>query len=295
MSKPTFDPVVPMDKGLLSFSNTVANTEKEIDHSSTLAASGERFLGKETIMNQQLYTLDQRPDLSDAIERLSIQSWPAFLLKSAPIQEWHVLFDVFAKFQLLLCDSSDQLIAVGHIVPSLWDGNVATLPRTITEILARAQQTYLQQQTPNIFVAVAAMVDPAHHGRNLSRMLVEEMKSTARRHACDSLLIPVRPTWKSRYPLTPMERYVEWRRPDGAYFDPWLRVHGRLGAEGLDVIPKAETIEGSVKEWEEWTGMVFPDSGSYIVPGALQPVRIDCERNRGLYEEPNYWMKHSTR
>lgn len=210
----------------------------------------------------------------------------------SPCQEWQLLFDVFAQFQLLLCDSSDQLIAVGHIVPSLWDGNVSTLPRSIPEIVLRAQQAYLQQQTTNIFVAVAAMVQPALQGRNLSRMLVEEMKSAARRHGCHSLLIPVRPTWKSRYPLTPMERYVAWRRPDGTYFDPWLRVHGRLGAEGLGVISKAETFEGSVKDWQEWTEMAFPESGLYVVPGALQPIQIDCELNRGLYEEPNYWMKH---
>ncbi len=246
-------------------------------------------------MNHKLFTLDQRPDLSDAVEQLNVLSWPAFLLKSAPIKEWQLLFSLFAKFQLLLCDScSDHLIAVGHIVPANWDGNVSTLPRTITEILVRAKQTCLQQQVPNVFFAVAAMVDPAHHGRNLSRMLVEEMKSTARRDACNSLLIPVRPTWKSRYPLTPMEHYVKWRRPDGAYFDPWLRVHGRMGAEAIGVIPRAETIQGNVKEWEEWTGMAFPESGSYIVPGALQPISIDCERDHGLYEEPNYWMKHST-
>lgn len=247
-------------------------------------------------MNHKLFTLDQRPDLLGAVEQLNVLSWPAFLLKSAPIKEWQLLFTLFAEFQLLLCDScSNHLIAVGHIVPANWDKNVSTLPKTITEILVRAEQTYLQQQIPNVFFAVAAMVDPAHHGRNLSRMLVEEMKSTSRRNACDSLLIPVRPTWKSRYPLTPMEHYVKWRRPDGAYFDPWLRVHGRLGAEAIGVIPKAETIQGNVKEWEEWTGMAFPESGSYIVPGALQPITIDCERDRGLYEEPNYWMKHSTR
>lgn len=245
-------------------------------------------------MNHHLYTLDERPDLSDAIDRLSNQSWPRFLLNN-PIQGWDLLFDAFAQYQLLLCDSSDHLIAVGHTVPFLWDGNVPTLPGTIAEILTRAQQSYLHQQTPNTFVALAAMVDPAHYGHNLSRMMVEEMRSTARRHACTSLLIPVRPTWKSRYPLTSMERYVEWRRPDGTYFDPWLRVHGHLGAEGLGVLPNAETIEGSVKDWEEWTDMVFPESGLYVVPGALQPVRIDCERNRGLYEDPNYWMKHSTR
>lgn len=243
-------------------------------------------------MNYHLHTLDQRPDLSDAIEQLSSQSWPQFMLKS-PIRGWDLLFDVFAQYQLLLCDSSDHLVAVGHTVPLLWDGSVPTLPTTIGEIIARAQQVYQHQQTPNTFAAIAAMVDPAHHGHSLSRMIIEEMKSLAQRHACTSLIIPVRPTWKSRYPLTPMERYVEWKRPDGAYFDPWLRVHGRLRAEGLGIAPNAETIEGSVKDWEEWTDMEFPESGLYIVPGALQPVRIDCERNRGLYEDPTYWMKHS--
>lgn len=244
------------------------------------------------MMSNHLYTLDERPDLAAAIEQLSNQSWPRFLL-SNPIPEWDRLFDLFAQYQLLLCDSSDQLLAVGHMVPLLWDGEIATLPMTICEILARAHQVSLQRPPPNTFVAIAAMVDPAHHGQNLSRMMVEEMKATTGRHACSSLIIPVRPTWKSRYPLTPMERYVEWRRPDGAYFDPWLRVHGHLGAEGLVVAPRAETIEGSIQDWEEWTGMAFPESGSYVVSGALQPVQIDCERDRGLYHDPNYWMKHS--
>jgi hypothetical protein len=36
-----------------------------------------------------------------------------------------------------------------------------------------------------------------------------------------------------------------------------------------------EVISGTVAEWEEWTGMRFPDSGAYVVPGALVPVDID--------------------
>jgi hypothetical protein len=243
-------------------------------------------------MNYGLYTLAQRPDLSAAVEQLTGQSWPRFLLNS-PIQGWDSLFDVFARYQLLLCDSSDHLIAAGHTVPLFWDGNASSLPATIEEIVRRAQQACVSQQAPNTFAALAVMVAPSHHGQDLSRMVVEEMKSLARRHVCTSVIVPIRPTWKSRYPLTPMGRYVKWRRPDGACFDPWLRVHGRLKAEGLGVAPRAETIEGSVKDWEEWTGMAFPESGLYIVPGALQPVRIDCERNRGRYEEPNYWVKHS--
>ena len=50
-------------------------------------------------------------------------------------------------------------------------------------------------------------------------------------------------------------------------------------------------IEGTVREWEEWTGMVFPDEGEYVVPGALVPVRF--ADGRGVYVEPNVWMRHA--
>ena len=38
--------------------------------------------------------------------------------------------------------------------------------------------------------------------------------------------------------------------------------------------------------------MRFPESGAYVVPGALQPVVMDLEQNYGVYEEPNVWMHH---
>lgn len=51
-------------------------------------------------------------------------------------------------------------------------------------------------------------------------------------------------------------------------------------------------IKGTIAEWESWTGMKFPDSGDYIVPGTLVPVRIDRNNDTGLYIEPNVWMHH---
>ena len=38
--------------------------------------------------------------------------------------------------------------------------------------------------------------------------------------------------------------------------------------------------------------MAFPESGDYVVPGALQPVAVDRERDVGRYEEPNVWVRH---
>jgi 2-iminobutanoate/2-iminopropanoate deaminase len=47
------------------------------------------------------------------------------------------------------------------------------------------------------------------------------------------------------------------------------------------------------EEWESWTKMRFPESGSYVVPGALEPISINCERDEGIYIEPNVWVRHS--
>jgi hypothetical protein len=38
--------------------------------------------------------------------------------------------------------------------------------------------------------------------------------------------------------------------------------------------------------------MVFPESGDYVVEGALVPVTIDREGDIGRYADPNLWMRH---
>jgi hypothetical protein len=53
------------------------------------------------------------------------------------------------------------------------------------------------------------------------------------------------------------------------------------------------TISGTLANWEEWTGMVFPESGEYVVSGACQPVVIDRDADRGTYHDPNVWVVHA--
>ncbi len=203
-------------------------------------------------MSYTLYTLAERPELRSEIEWLGLQCWPEFL-QHGNADHWHLLFKEYAAYQLLFCDSSDQLLAVGHCVPLAWDGSLQDLPATIDEILLRAEQVRDAQQHPNTFSALAAMVRPDKRGEGLSQAVVQEMKALARQQGCSALIAPVRPTWKSRYPLIPMAQYVGWKRPDGTPLDPWLRVHSRMGAESLCVAPNTLTVEGTVAEWEQWT------------------------------------------
>ena len=52
-------------------------------------------------------------------------------------------------------------------------------------------------------------------------------------------------------------------------------------------------ITGTLTDWERWTGLRFPVSGEYLLPQALQPLRVDVERDEGRYEDPNVWMLHA--
>jgi hypothetical protein len=244
-------------------------------------------------LSLEIKTLAQRPDLEEPVHRLSGESWPTFLLHS-DITHWGSLFDEFVEYQILFCEPAGTLIAVGHTIPFVWNGTSDDLPSTMAELMDRGVRTRRDRSTPNALSALAALVAASHQRRGLSAEVLRAMRSLAQDHGMHSLVAPVRPTLKSTYPLTPFERYVGWKRDDGTPFDPWLRVHHRLGAEFLKLMSRSLVVAGTVAEWEEWTGLAFPESGEYVVPGALQPVTIDRERDTGRYEDPNVWMRHPT-
>jgi hypothetical protein len=244
----------------------------------------------------KIFTLRERGDLEDEFERLSEASWPRFLRQRDELgygQYWPLLFTAWAEWQLLIVDEMGPTIAATHTVPLVWNGAAEDLPGSIADILRRASADHEAKRTPTALCALAAMVDARFRGKSMSPVAVRAMIDAARARGLRALIAPVRPADKSAYPLTPMERYVRWTNEDGLPLDPWIRVHARLGADILGVMPRSLVIVGAVADWERWTDMRFPDSGSYIVPGALQPVVIDRQADEGRYEDPNVWMRHT--
>jgi hypothetical protein len=126
----------------------------------------------------------------------------------------------------------------------------------------------------------------------LRAAFLKAMRSIGERQRLTHLIAPVRPSAKEHYPLSTIDRYVRWRREDGQLFDPWMRIHERLGARVSTPLPKSLQITGTVDEWESWTAMVFPETGDYVFPEGLAPVHIDRSSDRGIYWEPNVWMVH---
>ena len=45
-------------------------------------------------------------------------------------------------------------------------------------------------------------------------------------------------------------------------------------------------------DWEKWTGMQFPSSGTYTIPDGLTTLEIDRDAGTGKYVEPNIWLQH---
>jgi hypothetical protein len=82
-------------------------------------------------------------------------------------------------------------------------------------------------------------------------------------------------------------------RTNGWFFDPWLRVHQRLGGEIFKTAERSLIIKGEVKEWEEWTGVKILGSGQYLFEGVLNPVTITYEKNVGVYYDPCIWVKYT--
>ena len=242
-------------------------------------------------MSWDVVSLEEDPDLGDEMRRLGTEAWPEFL-RNGDTPNWGKLFTRLPAFQIVMREPDGRVVAAGHTAPLVWDGTTDDLPATIDDIVTRGLEAIEGGRTPNCLSALAAIVSKDRRGRGLSAVLLKAMGALAAERGFASLIAPVRPTWKSLYPLIPFERYIRWTREDGAPFDPWIRVHARLGAAMLRVEPKALTVEGSVEEWERWTKMSFPESGSYVVPGALQPVEIDREADRGVYADPNVWMRH---
>jgi GNAT superfamily N-acetyltransferase len=233
----------------------------------------------------------ERPDLAERAREFE-GVWPEYNMH-APVTNryWQRLYEDFPAFQFVLYDDeTDVVLAEGQTIPFVWDGTPEGLPDGLDGLLEDVFEGPAGE--PTALSALAAEIPPEHQSRGLSGRLLEEMAAVAREHGLADLVAPLRPSWKERYPLTPIEDYVGWMREDGLPLDPWLRVHVRMGAEALRPEPRSLRIEGTVAEWEEWVGLAFPQSGDYVFPRGLATVAIDRDADRGLYFEPNVWVRH---
>ncbi|HLO28357.1 MAG TPA: GNAT family N-acetyltransferase [Anaerolineales bacterium] len=244
----------------------------------------------------QLITPHDLQDYRDRANQIADTSWPEFMLHDPVANEnWHELFDRFIDYQFALLDQeTNRMAAMGNSLPFRWNEDISDLPEGGWDwVFLQAVEDHKKGVTPNIQSAIQIAIHPDYQSQGLSSRMVQAMRAVGASKGFKYLVAPVRPNQKSKYPLTSIDDYIKWTNEAALPFDAWLRVHARLGARIIKPCHAAMTIRGTCADWEQWAGLKFPQSGTYIIPGALKPVEINLEKDEGIYIEPNVWMVHN--
>lgn len=232
-----------------------------------------------------------RPE--DQLSQLFASGWPAFITADRVVAA-HIgrVRDLFGDLELVALDGDD--VAVGAVwgVPIRWTGDPGQLPAGYTGALVQSVRDHDRGDAADTLVVMAAQVHPDRRGLGTAGVLLTAMCDLAAARGLDRVVVPLRPTLKVRYPLTPIEAFARWTRPDGSPLDPWVRGHWKLGARIIATTDHSQTMTGTVRQWETWTGMVLPDSGTYVIPDALSTLSVDRDREEGILVEPGIWVRH---
>jgi hypothetical protein len=95
----------------------------------------------------------------------------------------------FPEWNLILVDAEQNPAATGWGIPVRWDSTVTDLPTGYTDATIRAVEGREQGIAADTLVICGAVV-----------------------------------AGRQRYPLTPVETFMTWTRPDGSALDPWIRT-----------------------------------------------------------------------
>jgi GNAT superfamily N-acetyltransferase len=231
----------------------------------------------------------------DLVRGLTKEVWPEFMLHDQVANElWHELLDRFPEYQLALHDTENRRVAgMANSFPLSWREPLANLPEGGWDWGFReAVRNHEQGEIPNVHCAIQIVLRSEYQGQGLSTPMVEAVRAVTKSKGLQALIIPIRPSEKHKYPLASLDDYITWKTEKGLPFDAWLKVHVRAGGKIIKVCHESKTIRGTRDEWEKWTGVQFPQSGKYIIEGALNPMEINIEKDEGVYIEPNVWVVH---
>lgn len=203
---------------------------------------------------------------------------------------WEQLFHYFPNFQLIYEDADGEWIGFANTIPLHYDGALDDLPDTGWDwLIAKGESDYESGLQPNMLGGLQIGVNPKYRSQGYSSILLNKAKDFQKSKALSRFILPIRPTMKHLHPKVKMEEYMTWKNNNKIY-DPWIRTHLKNGAKIIKVCPEAMRVEGSIADWEKWTGKRFNKSGQYAIDGGLSMVEIDLENEKGLYLEPNIWI-----
>src|SRR5579871_3245809 len=150
----------------------------------------------------RIVTVAEDPELAELAWELTKDAMPEYNNHGDVLNVyWPRLTDEFGEFQFHLIDDAGDLVARARCLPIRWDGTVADLPAGIDRAMIRG----FEEGGGNTLCALLISIPRSVRSRGVSRLAVQAMTEIARRNGLGSLIAPVRPNWKERYPLTPID------------------------------------------------------------------------------------------
>jgi hypothetical protein len=170
---------------------------------------------------------DAREWPDDQLEPLFGGAFPAFIAGDqdakpyvSRVREW------FADLDIFLVGPDGAPAAAGWGVPVRWDGTARDLPAGYTDTIRRAVAGRERRDEPDTLVICGGIVSRGRTGQGLAAELITALRDLAPTAGWERVIAPVRPTLKPQYPLTPIDEFASWTRPDGA---PLTRGCARTG------------------------------------------------------------------
>ncbi len=235
------------------------------------------------------------PELKKAASAIEQAAWShlGYLnYTRAHYEHYSELLDAYPEYQLVLVDEETGYpVAVANSVPFACSGPDALPPEGWDWVVETAART--RDAGVNMLGALAVSVPSVHRSKGYARMMIRSLVKLAESKKLRGVVVPVRPTAKVGHPWVPITDYMAWTDETGRPYDPWLRSHLSAGGKMVGPCERSMVVDEPIAFWENWSEQRFEQSGAYALDGALAPVKIDFDRQMGIYEEPNVWVSYT--
>ena len=241
----------------------------------------------------RVYPLAAMPYAKADFDTLHLDAWPRYFDGAAVLKRlWSRMYERFPHSQMLIQESLAATIGVGNAVPLAWDGSRENLPRGWDGALEQALAEDGRGVEPDTLVVLAGIIDPRYRDRKAAHLIVDAFKALACSLGLRRVLVALRPVAKSAHQAMPIAEYSRLADTTGRLFDGWLRLHCDAGGTVVGWEEHSQSVEGSLDEWEQWSGQRFAQSGARFLADTLAPVMVDVESGRARYDDPCIWVEH---
>jgi len=245
--------------------------------------------------NLSILSQAARPELKKAARAIEQAAWNelGYLNYTKAHYEYYSdLLNAYSEYQLCLVDEeTDYPVAVANCVPFICASQDSLPPEGWDWVVETAALT--KEGQANMLGALAISVTSVHRSKGYGRILIGALVDLAKAKGLRGVVAPVRPSAKMRHPWVPILEYINWTDESGRLYDPWLRSHLSAGGKLVGPCERSMVVHEPVAFWENWSKQRFKTSGDYALDGALAPVKIDLDRQTGIYEEPNVWVSYA--